>query len=132
MLCASTRNQVLGQGKLVKFKATIHFNTNNLTNLKNYLVTSNITNSDKLIKQKFHALLKFGVKSAPLGFYNELCQIGWLPEEYKIKEMFDSAADAFFVHSNCYLWSFGIEFDENQTTPLNLDKLVFESLIKVR
>ncbi len=72
------------------------------------------------------------MQSVPLGFYVELNRVGWLCEDYKISNMFDIASDSFSVHINCYAWSYGIEYTSaDKTTPANLDKLVFESLIKV-
>jgi hypothetical protein len=75
------------------------------------------------------------MQSVPLGFYVELCRVGWQCEDYKIADMFDASTDSFSVHLNCYAWSYGIEYaatTTTTTTPVNLDKLVFESLIKVK
>ena len=82
----------------------------------------------------------------PLNLFNELNRVGWHLDDFKVTEIFDTnpTDSSFFVHLNCYLWSYGIEFPNNSTNnnfnsvnlnlnnPLNLDKLVFESLIKVR
>jgi hypothetical protein len=74
------------------------------------------------------------MQTAPLAFYAEMTRVGWQCEDYKVASMFDTSSDSFFVHINCYMWSFGIEYapsDDKKLNPLNLDKLVFESLIRV-
>lgn len=74
-----------------------------------------------------------GYRNVSLAVLDEFNKVGWQMENLKASDMFDLNADSFSVHLNCFMWSTGILFDKQQTNlPLNIDKLTFESLTKVR
>lgn len=76
-------------------------------------------------------LLKLGVKSIAQVLLNDISKIGWtMDSNLKASDMFDIVTDSYYVHFNCFIWSYGILCDAN-TQPLNIDKIVFESLTKV-
>lgn len=89
---------------------------------------------------KQQILLKYGLQSVPRGFYTEISRVGWQIEDYKINDMFEFATTTtaptvnetsyFFAHVNCCAWSYGLETHSDRSTPVNLDKLAYESLIK--
>lgn len=69
----------------------------------------------------------------PLAVLDEFNKVGWQMENLKASDMFDTNTDTFVVHYNCFMWSTGVMFDKqsgNNSTPINVDKLTFESLTK--
>lgn len=76
-------------------------------------------------------LLKLGVKAIPQILLNDISKIGWtMDPSVKNTDIFDIVNDCFSVHMNCLIWSVGIEYDLNNH-PINIDKIVYESLTKV-
>lgn len=77
-------------------------------------------------------LLKLGVKAIPQILLNDISKIGWtMDPNIKNTDIFDMINDCFCVHLNCFVWSVDIQFDSNNH-PINIDKIVYESLTKVK
>lgn len=142
-MCGCGQTGILAQGKLSKFKATNHFNNNNLTNLRNFLLNSASAVIDgspnkqhnKQSKIKTTILIKIGVKFIANELLAEINKIGWQMENLKTSDVFEiisNDSSSFFVHTNCYLWSFGIgiEVENEEKIPINVDKIVFESFTR--
>lgn len=76
-------------------------------------------------------LLKLGVKAIPQILLSDISRIGWtMDSNVKDTDIFDFINDFFCVHTNCLTWSVGIQYDSNNQ-PINIDKIVYESLTKV-
>lgn len=86
---------------------------------------------ERMVRNKANILSKMGYRNVPIALLDEFNKVGWQMENLKASDMFDLVSDSFSVHSNCFLWSTGILLDKETNTPLNIDKLTFESLTKV-
>lgn len=75
--------------------------------------------------------MRMGFRSVPQALIDEFNKVGWQMESLKASDMFDLNTDSFYVHANCVAWSTGILMDKQTATPINIDKLTFESLTKV-